>query len=206
MLCNKNVVALILTVFTICSSCKEQKTKVKQQDVKENISVENIAAENHAIDFFSEKYSSPFELLIDESNISNHPIQRYLDCSDEGYFAIHYIPKSKNIETFWENEFYSKIDFNTYDFSRDSPKIKKLLSDDSANYNIFAVWIKKQFLEKNNGCTIESIYLTKNARADIFHYNKQTKIWENLKEGMIAEKLPPYYDSDYFTSQFPNLF
>ena len=206
MLCKKNIIAFFVTVFTICSSCKEQKTNVKQQDLKENISVENNAAENDNINFFSEKYSSPFELVIDESNISDHPIQRYLDCSDEGYFTIHYIPKSKNLETFWENEFYSKIDFNTYDFSRDSPKIKKLIGDDSANYNIFAVWVKKQFLEKNNGCTVESIYLTRNAKADIFYYNNQTKIWKKLEDGILAEKLPPYYDSNYFTSQFPNLF
>ena len=81
-----------------------------------------------------------------------------------------------------------------------------MIGNDTANYNIFAVWVKKQFLEKNNGCTVESIYFTKNAKADIFYYNNHTKIWEKLKDGILAEKLPPYYDSNYFTSQFPNLF
>lgn len=205
--------------FSILLSCqktqdlKTQGDKINQnlqQDLKENLkenrTVKNSIPVANDINFFSKKYTSPLELVIDESNISDHPFQRYLDCADEGYFSIHYIPKSKDDKTFWEKEFYSKIDFNTHNFTKDSPKIKKLISDDFANYNIFAVWVKEKFLEKNNGCTVESIYLTKNAKADIFYYNNHTKIWEKVKEGVIVEKLPPYYDSDYFTSQFPNLF
>ncbi len=206
MLYNRKIIALFATLLTLFYSCEKHKNSVAPPDLNGEGLVKSHRSVTDSMDFFSEKYSSPFELVIDESNISDHPFQRYLDCSDEGYFTIHYIPKSKNIETFWKNEFYSRINFNTYDFSGDSRKIKKLIGDDSANYNIFVVWVKKQFLDKNNGCTVESIYLTKNAKADIFHYDNQTKIWGKLKDGTLAEKLPPYYDSDYFTSQFPNLF
>lgn len=206
MLCNRKIIALFVTLLTIFYSCEKQKNNVAPQDLNADISVKNHNSITDYIDFSSKKYLSPFELVIDESNIADHPFQRYLDCAVEGYFAIHYIPKSKNIKTFWKNEFYNKIDFSTYNFSGDSSKIKKLIRDESANYNIFAFWVKKQFLEKNNGCTVESIYLTKGAKADIFYYNNQTKTWEILNEGVTAEKLPPYYDSDYFTSKFPNLF
>ncbi len=123
---SRKIIALFITLLTILYSCEEQKNSVAQQDLKENILVKNNAAKNDDINFFSKKFKSPFELVIDESNISDHPFQRYLDCADEGYFSIHYIPKSKDDKTFWEKEFYSKIDFNTHNFTKDSPKIKKL--------------------------------------------------------------------------------
>ena len=91
------------------------------------------------IDFFDKKYEKAiYSLIIDESNISDHPIMSYIDCFNEGYFTIHFIPKENDLKIYWRKMFYAKGDFENIDLDSDSKKIYKLLKDKFNEYFIFS--------------------------------------------------------------------
>ncbi|WP_315057549.1 hypothetical protein [Chryseobacterium indoltheticum] len=176
---------------------------------KDNIqtitSTQQVKPNQDQIDFFNKKYFTTYNLAIDESNLSDHPYFSYLDCKNEGYFSVHFVPKEKDLQLFWSHDYYKKEDFNTYDFEKDNRKIEALIKNNLNAYNVFSYFIKKEYLDSKDGCTLESIWLTKNAIAEIFLYNLKTNEWELVKK-KSSKTLPPYADNNFFISHFPNLF
>lgn len=176
---------------------------------KDNIqtitSTQKVKPNQDQIDFFNKKYFTTYNLAIDESNLSDHPYFSYLDCKNEGYFSVHFVPKEKKLQLFWSHDYYKKEDFNTYDFEKDNKKIEALIKNNLNAYNVFSYFIKKEYLDSKDGCTVESIWLTKNAIAEIFLYNLKTNEWELVKK-KSSKILPPYADNNFFISHFPNLF
>lgn len=176
---------------------------------KDNIqtitSTQQIKPNQDQIDFFNKKYFTTYNLAIDESNLSDHPYFSYLDCKNEGYFSVHFVPKEKDLQLFWSHDYYKNEDFNTYDFEKDNKKNEALIKNNLNAYNVFSYFIKKEYLNSKDGCTLESIWLTKNAIAEIFLYNLKTNEWELVKK-KSSEILPPYADNNFFISHFPNLF
>ncbi|MFV0531545.1 MAG: hypothetical protein ACK5MD_08910 [Flavobacteriales bacterium] len=154
--------------------------------------------------FLDKKYFTGYSLVMDESNIGDHPHFSYLNCNNEGYFTVHFVPKERDLRQFWSEKYYKNIVPNTYDYERDNKKIDSLLKNNLQQYNIFSYLIKKEYLNQNNGCTIESVFTNKSAIAEIYFYN-QSNNWE-LKKTMKSEVLPPYVGSDFFISTFPDLF
>ncbi|MGQ4706570.1 hypothetical protein [Capnocytophaga gingivalis] len=150
------------------------------------------------IDFFDKKYEKAiYSLIIDESNISDHPIMSYIDCFNEGYFTIHFIPKENDLKIYWRKMFYAKGDFENIDLDSDSKKIYKLLKDKFNEYFIFSCQIKKEYLVNKDNCTEESISIKKKAKCCIYMYDPTYKKWK-LIDIIYAKILPPYYNNLFF--------
>lgn len=191
------------TIFFIFSlillSCKGDAQHAKI-DEKQQIKV------NNEIDFFDKKLDKSFySLIIDESNISDHPIKSYVDCKKEGYFTVHFIPKTENLRHFWKVEFLKNYNFDNMDSETDSKKIYDIIKNKFTDYNIFAYQIKREFLYSNGDCTEESAFANKNSIANIYYFNPTNKKWEFLKY-QKSEILPPYFNSDYFLINFSQYF
>jgi hypothetical protein len=157
-----------------------------------------------SVNFFDKKFFKIYQLVIDESNVSEHPFIKYLDCQNEGYFCIHFIPKNKILQDFWKNEYF-KIN-KEYDNSELNNKNIKVQIENNYNlYSIFCYHIKKEFLNISNGCSEESIFTKNKCVADIYQFNSIKKKWEFVSKNK-SEILPPYFDNDFFIKKFPNLF
>ncbi|QDP85776.1 hypothetical protein FNJ88_09545 [Chryseobacterium sp. SNU WT5] len=96
-------------------------------------------------------------------------------------------------------------DFDNIDIEKDSKKIHVVLNNKLNEYNIFAYQIKKDFLSSNVDCTAESAFAKENCVANIYYFNPTNKKWELLKN-QKSETLPPYFNSDYFLTNFPQYF
>ncbi|MFH6955930.1 hypothetical protein ACHRV1_00875 [Flavobacterium aquidurense] len=179
-------------------SCKENMQKIDTK-VKEK------SKNNLQIDFLAKQYFEGYQMVIDESNLSDHPFFSYLNCESEGYFAVHYVPKNDTLISFWQNEYYKNFDFNDFDLKLDSKKIEKKINNHFIDYNIFCYHIKKEYLESKNSCTEESIYLKKNSFADIYLYNQDLRKWD-FKKQLKNDILPPYINNLFFINLFPELF
>ncbi|NML70326.1 hypothetical protein HHL23_11005 [Chryseobacterium sp. RP-3-3] len=191
---NKAIYTLVLFLFISCKGDAQNQHSGKNEEKKESKS----------IDFFNKKFGDPqYSLIIDESNIADHPLRSYLDCNQLGYFTIHYIPKTEVLQNFWKNIFLKDYDFNNINLEKDNVKISNLLKNKSDNYNIFSYQIAKEYLDGN--CTEESIYAKKESIAYIYIYNSAKKKWELLKD-VKSEVLPPYINSDFFRNNFPEYF
>ena len=190
---------ILILISLFLMSCKGDAQSSKIETRKE------IRKINRGLNFYDKKYSgSLYSLVIDESNISDHPIKSYLNCKDEGYFTIHYIPKTEEGRHYWKDVFLEKYDFENIDGENDSKKIQELLKNKFNEYSIFSYQIKKQFLTSNGGCTEESVYAKKNTTAQIYYYN-QNNTWELVKE-INSEQLPPYPNSEFFINNFSKYF
>lgn len=158
------------------------------------------------IDFLDQKYNNEFfSMLIDESTISEHPILSYLNCQDEGYFSIHFVPKSDSLIQFWKSDFFKNYDFNNFDLEKDNKYIRQKLKNNFNKYNIFSYQIEKKYLDSKDGCTIESVFLKDGTSAKIYLYNEENKKWQFLKT-IKTKILPPYADNNLFIENFPQLF
>lgn len=113
--------------------------------------------------------------------------------------------KENDLQLFWSEDYYKKTDFNTYDFKKDNKKIESLIKNNLNAYNIFSYYVKNKYLDSNNGCALESVWLNKNTKAEIYLYNHKSNKWDLLKSES-SEILPPYADNKFFISNFPNLF
>lgn len=194
---NKTILFLISLLLI---SCKGDAQKNKDEEKKETIIV------NDGIDFFNKKFGNClYSLIIDESDISDHPIKSYLDCKKEGYFTLHYIPKTDELQHFWKDTFFKKYDFNTIDVGKDDKKIREILKNKTNEYNIFSYQINKEYLDANGDCTEESVFANKNSIANIYYYNPNNNNWKLLKK-IKSETLPPYISSDFFTNNFSEYF
>lgn len=187
----------ILLVLSCKGTAKDNiQTKTDTLEIKPN---------QNRIDFLDKKYFSGYSLAIDESNLSDHPYFSYLDCKNEGYFSVHFVPKEKGLELFWSQEYYKNEDFNTYDFEKDNKKIEALVKNNLSAYNIFSYFIKKDYLNQRDGCTVESIWQTKYAIAEIYLYDEKNHTWKLIKK-QSSKILPPYASNTFFITNFPNLF
>jgi hypothetical protein len=193
-----------LIIYFLIISCNGKVVNNKEQFLKEDKQqIEN--TNNEQTDFFDKKYFESYELVIDESNLNDHPFFSYLDCSTEGYFSVHFIPKESGLRLFWEKEHYKYTDFNTIDFEIDSKRIDEIMNNEFIKYNIFSYVIKKEFLNSTDGCTKESVFLNDNSLAEIYLYNQHSKKWKLIKSGK-SDILPPYVNNEYFIYHFPELF
>ncbi|GAA5084093.1 hypothetical protein GCM10023210_03490 [Chryseobacterium ginsengisoli] len=189
-------IIIFLCLLVSCKQKAQDKILIKQ----------DIERKQLQIDFFDQKYNNEtFSMLIDESTISEHPILSYLNCEDEGYFSIHFVPKSDSLMQFWKKGFFKNYDFNNFDLEKDNEYIRKKLKSHFNNYNIFSYQIEKKYLDSNNGCTIESVFLKNESSAKIYLYDEESKKWEFLKT-IKSKILPPYVDNNYFIQNFPQLF
>lgn len=179
-------------------SCKRDIQK-KDENVKDSI------LNYSQVDFFAKKYFKGYFLVVDESNLSDHPFFSYLNFKNEGYFAVHFIPKTKSLFLFWKQEYYKDFDFNNLDLKVDSEKIEKILKNNFADYNIYCYHIKKEYLDVKYGFSEESINLKKGSFADIYIYDQNLKKWK-LQRHITSNFLPPYINSSFFIDLFPSQF
>lgn len=189
---------LIILIFLFLLSCKRegQENRIEDKTVRQL---------KNKTDFFNKRFEKTiFSLIIDESNISDHPIKSYLDCTEDGYFTLHYVPKTQELQHFWKDLFLEKYNFNNINLEKDNKKIRELLKN-KKDYNIFSYLIKKEYLSSNGICSEESVYAQQNTIADIYYYNPTSKNWDLLKE-IKSEKLPPYLDLNFFLANFPEYF
>lgn len=191
------VVFLILSLLLISCNGDAQKTRVKEKVLTNN---------EGGIDFFDKKFSNIlYRLVIDESTISDHPQKSYLDCESEGYFTIHYIPKTERLRHYWNNQFFEKYDINNVDLERDDRKIGEVLKNNMNEYEIFSYKINNEYLDSHGQCTVESVFAKKNTFAHLYYYNQTDKTWELFKN-ISSETLPPYFNSDFFLNNFSEYF
>ncbi|MCU7618767.1 DUF5991 domain-containing protein [Chryseobacterium sp. PBS4-4] len=188
---------LLLLTYLLLISCKGEahnnKIEVKKEIKKE-------------LNFFDKKYeNSLYSLVVDESNISDHPIKSHLDCKEEGYFTLHFVPKTEELRYFWKKTFLREYDFDNIDLKKDDAKISDIIKNHTNEYSIFSYQIKKEYLDANGNCTVESVYAKKNTVAQIYYYNASNDDWE-LKKEMNSVTLPPYLDSDFFVTNLPRYF
>lgn len=155
-------------------------------------------------DFLNAKYAKEYSIIVDESTLLDHPFYSYLDCKKEGYFSVHFIPKSEETRKFWSNYYTESNNQNPdeLDARKESFKIKKVINSNGKEYVIFCYWIAKEHLETNGLCSIESIYAKDTAKGKIYLLNPKSGIWEFKEEQSVA-LLPPYYESSFFINKFP---
>ena len=187
----------IFCFFCMFLSCKND---AQEKDILIQKNIENIS-----IDFFQKADKELYTIIVDESNISDHPILSYLDCKNEGYFSIHFIPKSYYLKLFWQNQFLKNYDHNDINLEKVDKDIRTKLENKHNEYNIFSFQITKEYLDSNNGCTIESIYPKKGSKANVYWYNQKNEVWELLKR-IDVDFLPPYADDNFFIANFPRFF
>lgn len=193
-----NKLLLLVLVLFLISSCKDdtQKNRIIPQK-SEHQSIQSI-------NFFDKKYATDYTMVVDESTLADHPIQNFLDCKDS-YFTIHYIPKNQALKEFWSQEYFQNRNMDNIDFEKESKEIEKKIKNNINDYAIFCYYVSPKYIKSNNGCTIESVYLTENTLANIYYFNNQSKNWELLKKEK-STYLPRIIETEYFTSNFPTYF
>ena len=194
-----NKVLWILSILFLLISCKG-----RRQEKLSNKKILTIE-EKTSIVFFEKKYFEHFQLGIDESNKSDHPFFKYLNCDKEGYFTVHFVPKENSLRMFWIDEYFKKYKYEYDDVDNENKSINNELKNTLNKYNIFSYQLKKEFLERSGNCTEESINLKKDAVADICLYNQDNKSW-NLIKSLKTNILPPYVQNDFFIKNFPIYF
>ncbi len=159
---NKFVVLLSMFLSFISYKIHAQDKSVKKQEIEKTIVI---------TDFLNKKYFDGYRMSVDESTPADHPLFSYLDCEKEGCFSAHFVPKDKSLISFWKDKYFEEIKFEYDDVESANDYISKLLIGKNDLYDIYAYHVEKQYLESNNGCTIESVYLNNQSFAKIYFYN-----------------------------------
>jgi len=191
---------LILSLFI--NSCNGQnKTKIIEKS-KEG-SEKHIDDEN--INFSDKKYLTGYLLNIDGSSLSEHPIINYLDCENEGYFTMHFVPKSDTLKAFWKDKYRTIYKYEYDDLETENKYISSILKNNYNLYNIFLYKINKEYIVKDRLCSLESVNIKGNSIANIYFLDQINNSWNLIKQ--VRENiLPPYHDNNYFLKLFPKLF
>lgn len=191
---------LILSLFI--NSCNGQnKIKILEKS-KEEIKKHN---NDENTNFLDKKYLTGYLLNIDGSSLSEHPIVNYLDCENEGYFTMHFIPKSDTLRVFWRDK-YNKINKYEYDdLETENKHISGLLKNNYNLYNIFLYKINKEYIVRDRLCSEESVNIKDNSIASIYLLDQTNNSWNLIKQ-LKENVLPPYHDNNYFLKLFPKLF
>lgn len=188
-----------LSIFLLLFSCKgdAQENKINRS--------QSISQKATQIDFFNKKYFSKYLLLADESTPSDHPLFNYLNCDENLYFTVHFVPKDNSLETFWKEEYFLKYRQEYDDLEKGSKIISQLLENNYHLYNIFSYQIEKKYLDKSDGCTEESINIKNGGIANIYLYNQTSNKWD-LKKQIKSDISPSHIDYNFFQNEFPHLF
>ncbi|MCP2025477.1 hypothetical protein L1276_000617 [Flavobacterium sp. HSC-32F16] len=191
---------LILSLFI--NSCNGQnKTKIIEKS-KEG-SEKHIDDEN--INFSDKKYLIGYLLNIDGSSLSEHPIINYLDCENEGYFTMHFIPKSDTLKAFWKDKYKTIYTYEYDDLKTENKYVSSILKNNYNLYNIFLYKINKEYIIKDSICSLESVNIKGNTIANIYFLDQTNNSWNLIKQ-VRENMLPPYHDNNYFLKLFPKLF
>lgn len=205
------VLLMILLLFS-CKSTPENKitqkvNTINNDSINKTISkpnIEKILKDTLFVDFFDKKYKRQYTMILDESNLAEHPTYSHLDCKTIGYFTVHYIPKKQSKRIFWKKEYFANPkNIEVIDFEEESRKLKKKII--YKDYNIFCYRIKKGYLSKENGCTIEAVYPYKNSKGLIYYFNRRDKKWKII-DTISVKILPPYLDNSFFIKNYKNYF
>lgn len=191
---------LILSLL-INSSVGRNKTKIIEKSDK--------GKKNHNdyenINFLDKKYLTGYILNIDGSSLSEHPIVNYLDCENEGYFSMHFIPKSDTLRFFWTDKYKKIYKYEYDDLNTENKLISGLLNNNYNLYNIFLYKINKEYIVKDRLCSEESVNIQDNSIANIYLLDQTNNSWKLIKQ-LKENVLPPYHDNNYFLKLFPELF
>lgn len=187
----------LLSIILLFISCKNDAQK-------RTISTTKVKELNQKIDFFDKKYFQGYLMSVDESTPAEHPFYSYLDCKKEGYFSVHFIPKTERLISYWKDKYFQENNYEYDDLKTENRIISQLLANKYDFYNIFCIQITNKYLDISNGCTEESVNLKNDAVADIFLYNPSTKEWVFQKNTKI-EILPQFADNNFFFNKFPTI-
>ncbi|SEO85076.1 hypothetical protein SAMN05444671_1233 [Flavobacterium sp. CF108] len=191
---------LILSLFI--NSCNGQhKTKVIEKSKEEIIKHNN----DENTDFLDKKYLTGYLLNIDGSSLSEHPIVNYLDCENEGYFTMHFIPKSDTLRVFWTDKYNKIYKYEYDDLDTENKHISGILKNNYNLYNIFLYKINKEYIVRDSLCSKESVNIKDNSIANIYLLDQTNNSWNLIKQ-LKENVLPPYHDNNYFLKLFPKLF
>lgn len=188
-----------LIILILLFSCK--------RDVQENHIVSKKTKQTsttESINFFDKKYSAKYTMIVDESTPADHPIKTFLDCRDS-YFTIHYIPKTRELEDYWVNQYFKNKDIDKINFETENKEIENKIRESSKDYTIFCYYVPSKFLKSNAGCSSESVYLDDKTNAEIYYYNNQENKWILIKQE-LSNVLPRILESKYFKTNFPSYF
>lgn len=192
---------LYILLVTLFVSCKKDINNKNLDRIRENRS----AKSSQQINFLDSKYKNNLRLNIDGSSRSDHPFYSYLNCKNEGYFAVHYIPKSESLTNYWKNRFFQENTYEYDDITTEDRLIRKQLNEKSNDYLIFSCLIEKANINQSKNCTEESLSLKKDSNTKIYLFNNVLHTWEFLKE-IKTENFPPYLSISFFRQNFPDIF
>ena len=189
-------ILLIFITFSCCNGQSDKKSlnRSKTGDNKEN-----------NINFLDKKYLTGYLLNIDGSSLSEHPIINYLDCENEGYFTMHFIPKNDTLRVFWTDKYKKIYKYEYDDMNTENKHISSLLKDNYNLYNIFLYKINKDYIVRDRLCSEESVNIKDNSIANIYLLDQTNNSWNLIKQ-LKENVLPPYHDNKYFLKLFPKLF
>jgi hypothetical protein len=189
---------LILSLFI--NSCNRQNKTIKKS--KEGIKKHN---NDENINFLDKKYLTGYLLNIDGSSLSEHPIINYLDCENEGYFTMHFIPKNDTLRVFWTDKYKKIYKYEYDDMDTENKHISGLLNNNYNLYNIFLYKINKEYIVRDRLCSQESVNIKDNSIANIYLLDQTNNKWNLIKQ-LKVDMLPPYHDNNYFLKLFPEIF
>lgn len=156
-----------------------------------------------SINFFDKKYASDYTMIVDESTLADHPIQTYLNC-EESYFTIHYIPKTQELNRYWNVSYFQNLNLENIDLENESKVIEEKIKSEFKDYAVFCYYVPAKYIASGT-CAHESVFLANNTLAKIFYFNKKSRNWQLLKQEESAS-LPRIIESEYFTGNFRFLF
>lgn len=165
----------------------------------------DLSSPRNTIDYLSEKYITDLRMNIDGSTSADHPFYDYLDCKEEGFFVVHFIPKSDALQSYWQHDFLKEYRYEYDDAVLENQYIQKKIKDSYNKYNIFACHIIKNHIKDPESCTEEAVNFKEASSTDIYIYNNEQKTWKHLNS-TPTKKNPLYYNSKYFKEHYPELF
>lgn len=189
----KKIILGILTTFLFIS-CKNSNAQNLEASISDN-----------SIDFLSEKYSTDFRLNIDGYTRADHPLYDYLDCKEEVFFVVHFIPKTEALQSYWLHDFLKENSYEYDDAVLENKFIQKEIKNNYKEYNIFACHVTKKYIKNPEDCTEEAVHFKKGSETDVYVYNPDQKTWRYLNF-ISTNKNPLYYNSKYFKEHYPDLF
>ena len=187
---NKLFSIIILLVLISCNSREANQSEVKTQN-------DNLVNHGNNLipEFLNPKYNTGYRLNIDGSSFSEHPFYTFLDCKNEGYFSVHFVPKSKKAQKYWENDFFKENAYGYDDLEKENSLIKQKLTDFEGDFTLYTIHVKKEFISDKENCTEENLEFTQNARADVYQYDSSSKEWSYVKQTPISEN---FYSNNFY--------
>ncbi len=117
----------------------------------------DLSAKGETTNYLNEKYITDFRINIDGSTSADHPFYNYLDCNHEGFFVVHFIPKTEALQSYWLHDFLKENSYEYDDAILEDQYIQKKLKGNYTNYQIFACHITKNHIKDPENCTEEEV-------------------------------------------------